>query len=386
MHEADRAMPQAQVRDAAIATAADEPTPGTGDRRIERAIGAVLLFLLAIGCFVVLRPFLPAVIWAAILSSSTWPIYARVERLLHGRRTVAALLMTVLAALLFLLPLAALGSRLAGEVMQIAGIVSRWMAEGPSAPPGWVATVPVIGGALTSYWQTIADDGAKLTADLQPYVGPARQWLLDIAASLAAGIGELALSLLISFFLYRNGMASVHALSAMLGRIAGKHGEHLMAIAGSTIKGVVYGIVGTNFIQAALAMLGLLIAGVPGALFLGFATFFLTLVPLAPAIVFVPAILWLAQQDATMSAIFLGIWYVVVFMILESVLRAYFISRGGDLPLLLVFLGIFGGVLAFGLLGIFVGPTLLALGYALVRDWSDIRRAPEMAGQARPWQ
>jgi predicted PurR-regulated permease PerM len=343
------------------------------DGRFERTTGTALLLLLAIGCFVVLRPFLSAVIWAVILSFSTWPLYARIEAVLRGKRTLAAMLMTVLAAAVFLLPMAALGSRLATEVTQIAGLVSGWMAEGPSGPPAWVETVPVIGGRLNAYWQSIADDSAKLTADLQPYIGPARQWLLGIGVSLGAGIGELALSLLIAFFLYRDGVAGVEALGAVLGRIAGSHAERLMAVAGSTIKGVVYGILGTNFIEAALAMLGLWIAGVPGALFLGFATFFLTLIPLAPAIVFVPAILWLVQQGATVTAISLGLWYVVVFVMLEGVLRAYFISRGGDLPLILVFLGILGGILAFGLLGIFVGPTVLAVGYALLQDWTKSR-------------
>lgn len=364
-----------QVREA-VAAEPGEQVPAAGDGRIERYVGAALLLLVAVGCFVVLRSFLSAVLWAVILSFSTWPIYAHIEEMFRGRRALAALLMTMLAAAVLLLPMAALGSRLAGEVTQIAGIVSRWMEEGPSAPPAWVATVPVIGARLDAYWQTIANDEAKFTADLQPYISTARQAILDIGASLAAGIGELALSLLIAFFLYRDGMTGVHAVSAMLGRVAGSHGERLMAVAGGTIKGVVYGIIGTNFTQAVLAMLGLLIAGVPGALFLGFATFFLTLIPLAPAIIFVPAILWLIQQGAIVSAIFLAIWYVVVFIALESVLRAYFISRGGDLPLILVFLGILGGVLGFGLLGIFVGPTILAVGYALVQDWSGTAKSP----------
>ncbi len=366
-------MPRGQIREATVGLETGEPVPAVSDGRIERYVGTALLLLLAIGCFVVLRPFLSAVIWAVILSFSTWPIYARIEKLLRGSRTLAAMLMTLLAAALFLLPMVALGSRLATEVTQIAGVVSGWMERGPSAPPAWVGTVPVIGARLDAYWQSIANDGAKLTADLRAYVGPIRQWILDTGVSLGAGISELALSLLISFFLYRNGMAGVQTLGAVLGRVAGGRSEQLMAIAGSTIKGVVYGIIGTNFIQAVLAMIGLQIAGVPGALFLGFAAFFLTLIPLAPAIIFLPAILWLVQQGATQSAIFLGIWYVVVFMMLEGALRAYFIGRGGDLPLILVFLGILGGVLAFGLLGIFVGPTFLAVGYALLQDWTRSR-------------
>ncbi len=358
-----------EAKDRSYVAVRADATAGTGDGRFERHLGTALLLLLAVGCFVVLRPFLSAVIWAAILSLSTWPIYARLERLLHGRRTLAAALMTLAAAILFLLPIAALGSHLAAELTQLAGVVSGWMTEGPPGPPEWLATVPIVGGRLDAYWQTIANDGSKLAADLKPYVGPARQWLLDVGGSLGSGIGELALSLLVAFFLYRDGAAGVQAVSAVLGRVAGSRGEQLMATAGSMVKGVVYGILGTNSIQAALAMLSFWAVGIPGALFLGFITFFLTLIPMAPALIFLPSVLWLIQQGAIASAIFLAVWYVIVFMILEGILRAYFISRGGELPLILVLLGIFGGILSFGLLGIFVGPTILAIGHALFQDW-----------------
>jgi predicted PurR-regulated permease PerM len=355
--------PYAAVRPDPVATAA-------GDGRFERNLGMALLLLLAVGCFVILRPFLSAVIWAVILSISTWPIYARLEHLLGGRRSLAALVMILLAATLFLLPLVVLGSHLANELTQVAGVVSNWISEGPPDPPAWIRTVPVVGGRLAAYWQSLADDSSKLAHDLQPYIGPARQWILDVAGSLGAGLGELALSLLVSFFLYRDGVAGVNAISAALARVAGPRAERLIETAGGTVKGVVYGILGTNSVQAGLAMLGLWIAGVPGALFLGFVTFFLTLIPMAPVIVFAPAVVWLVQQGATVSAALLAAWYVAVFMLLESVLRAYFISRGSELPLILVLLGILGGIIAFGLLGIFVGPTILALGHALLQDWT----------------
>ena len=305
---------------------------------IERYVGLTLLLLLAIGCFVVVRPFLSSVIWAAILSFSTWPVYVQLERILPGRKTLAALLMTLFAAAVLLLPIAALGSHLAAEVAQVTILVSTWMEHGPPGPPAWVATIPLIGGRLDAYWQTIAYDGAKLTTDLRAYVGPARQWVLDAGVSLSSGIGELVLSLLISFFLYRDGMVGVQAIESVLGRVAGSLAERLMRVAGQTIKSVVYGVIGTNLVEALLAALGLSVAGVPGALFLGFAVFFLTLIPIAPLLIFAPAIVWLIQQHAVTEAIFLGIWYILVFMILEGVLRAYLISRGGELPLILVLL------------------------------------------------
>jgi len=348
----------------------NDPIPGSRRDGIERRIAGILLLLLAVGCLLILRPFLSALLWAAILAASTWPVYARIERLLGGRRSAAAAVMVVSAAAVFLLPLALLASHLASEVSGAAAVASRWIDSGPPAPPAWVRTIPLAGERLDAYWQSVAYDSAKLVADLRAYIGPARELLLSAAVSLGAGVTELVLALLISFFFYRDGMAGVAALRSALGRVGGANAEQLLALAGTTITGVVYGILGTNLVEAMLAALGLKIAGVPGALFLSFVLFFLTLIPMAPVLVFLPAILWLVQQGATTAAIFLVAWYVAVFMLLEGVLRAYLIGRGGELPLLLVFLGILGGIATFGLLGVFLGPTLLAVGYALLHAWN----------------
>jgi predicted PurR-regulated permease PerM len=352
------------------ASTVNDAAPSRGQDGIERRVAGILLLLLAIGCLLILRPFLSALLWAAILAASTWPVYARLERLLGGRRSAAAALMVVSAAAVFLLPLTLLASHLAGEVTGAATVASRWMESGPPGPPDWVRTLPLVGARLDAYWQSVANDSAKLVADLRAYIGPAREWLLSAAVSLGAGMTELVLALLISFFFYRDGMAGVVALRSALGRVGGANAEQLLGLAGTTITGVVYGILGTNLVEAMLAGLGLRTAGVPGALFLSFVLFFLTLIPMAPLLVFFPAILWLVQQGATGAAIFLSVWYVLVFVLLEGILRAYLIGRGGELPLLLVFLGILGGIATFGLLGVFLGPTLLAVGYALLRAWN----------------
>ncbi len=344
---------------------------GTGaNGQVERQVAAILLLILAVGCFLVLRPFLSAALWAAILSFSTWPIYQRLERMTGGRRALAAAVITAVAAMLFAIPVAALASRLASEVPELAAMVNRLLEQGPLPPPAWVRTLPVIGTRLDAYWQSVAYDAAKLAADMRSHVGPIREWVLGLGMSLGVGLAQVTLSLFIAFFFYRDGVATARVIRSALGRIGGDRAERLLVVAGATVKGVVYGIIGANLVEAVLADLGLWAAGVPGAILLGFAIFFLTLVPLAPLLVFVPAIIWLLQQGATTTAFLLAGWYVVVFMILENALRAYLVTRGGDLPLVLVLLGMLGGMLAIGFLGIFVGPTLLAVGYSLVREWS----------------
>jgi predicted PurR-regulated permease PerM len=351
-----------------------------GQPGIERHIGSALLLLLAVGCLLVLRPFLSALLWAALLCFASWPLYQRLERLLGGRRTPAAMIMVIFAATLLLLPLVALGSRLASELTTLTAIIRGWIEHGLPQPPDWLGDLPVIGRRLDDYWQVVAVDGNKLAEDAGAYVLEARSWILAMAVTLGAGTSELALSLIIAFFLYRDGMAGVRALRTLLSRVGGNRAEHLTEIAGHTIKGVIYGVLGTNLVMALLGALGLWIAGVPSPLLLGFAVFFLTIIPGGPIFVFVPAILWLVGQNAMVAAIFLAAWYLLVFTILEGLLRAYFISRGSDMPVILVFFGMLGGVFVFGLLGIFVGPTLLAVGYALVQEWSTQgERATEVA-------
>ena len=239
------------------------------DGRVERQVATVLLAALAIGCFLVLRPFLSALLWAAILSFSTWPIYERVERLVGGRSGFAATLMIVSAATLFALPIVALGSRLASDAPALAALVNRFLEEGPRPPPPWVKELPVVGARLATYWQSVAYDAAKLAADIKPYVGPIREWLLGLGLSLGAAITEVMLSLFVLFFFYRNGMAGSRVLRSALLRVGGPSAEHLLSVAGETVRGVVYGIIGTNLVEALLAMLGLLIVGVPGDVLLG---------------------------------------------------------------------------------------------------------------------
>lgn len=337
---------------------------------IERHVGTALLLLLALGCILVLRPFFSALLWAAVLCFASWPLYQRLERMFGGRRAPAALVMVLAAAALLLLPLIALGSRLAGDLSQLTTIIRGWIQHGLPQPPDWVAHLPVIGPRLQDYWQAVAENGKKLAEDAAPYLGQARSALLAVAATLGAGTIELGLSLLISFFFYRDGMAGMRLLRSLMSRVGGSRAEQLMQVAARTVKGVVYGVLGTNLVMALLSALGLSIAGVPSPLLLGLVIFFLTIIPMAPVLVFLPAILWLLGQDAIVAAIFLAAWYLLVFTILEGVLRAYFISRGSDLPMILVFLGMLGGIFMFGLLGLFVGPTLLAVGHALLREWS----------------
>jgi predicted PurR-regulated permease PerM len=363
------------------------------ENRFEQIAGMALLLVLVIGCFLVLRPFVSALLLALILSYSTWPIYAWGERVLNGRKGVAATVMTSLVATVSLLPVIILGSSLADQVGATTGWVRRLIADGPPDPPGWVADIPVVGTQLHQYWQGLAHNTAKLlnelasakiVSDLSQYLLSAGEFLLIGAAVLGQGTLQLALSLFIAFFFYRDGIDGAKRLQSVVRRLWGERGLHVLDVVGATIKSVVYGTLGTAIAQSTLTASGLWLSGVPGVLLLGFITFLVALTPIGAPLVWLPAALWLFYTGATGWAIFLVLWGFIVVGGADNIIRPYFISRGSDLPFVLVFLGVLGGTLAFGFLGLFLGPTLLATGYEIVRDWARIDASPSAPPEPQP--
>lgn len=352
--------------------------------RTEYAVGLTLLALLVVGCLLVMRPFLTSLLWAVILSYTTWPLYQRLLRRLGGREFWAALLMTLLVATVLVLPLAVLGATLAQHVASVAEVVRELLAQGVPEPPPWVDKIPLISEDVRRYWAALAHEGKTYTAALGPYIGQARNWALQSGATLGRGVLELALSVLVCFFVYRDGLFAAERLHAAAGRFAGERARHLLNVAGSTTKSVVYGIIGTAIAQAAMAAIGFWIAGVPGALLLGFLTFVLSLVPGGPPFVWVPVTIWLLYTDQPGWALFMAIWGFISISGIDNIIRPYLISRESRLPLLLVFLGVIGGVLAFGFIGIFLGPTLLALGFTLLMEWTVGGRKTAAAAAGPP--
>jgi predicted PurR-regulated permease PerM len=351
-------------------------------QRIEQIVVIAALMLLAVGCLAVLRPFLSALLWALILSFSSWPLHAWLVRRLRGRRTLAAFLMTLLVAAIFILPLAAAGTGLADSVAKVGGMVAGLLKEGPPGPPAWVAEVPIVGAQLTQRWLELERLGAGWTAELQPYLDTALNWLLSLGVRLGEAILQVSLGVLAAFFFFRDGAEGARRLDAVVERLAGNRAQRLLAVAGGTVRSVVYGVIGTALAQATLQGLGLWLAGVPAAFFLGFLTFFLFFVPVGPPLVWLSAAVWLLYNGEIGWGLFLVGWGFFVVSGVDNVLRPYLISRGSKLPLLLMFFGVLGGLMAFGFLGVFLGPTLLAVGFVLLQEWSGQPRSTGSAPAA----
>ncbi|MGR0186158.1 AI-2E family transporter [Azospirillum aestuarii] len=337
---------------------------------VRKALVLSMMLILLIGCFVVLRPFIAAILWAVILSFSTWPLHRRIERALGGRTTLAAAIMTLMIMAILVGPLAALGIKLSENVFRVVETVHAAMDRGLPPLPDWLIGVPMLGDRLQETWSVLVNGESNLRTTLQPYIGQIRDLALASGGHLLSGTSLIALSVLIAFFLYRDGRTAVRRLRSIVGRIAGARARQSLDVAAETINGVVHGVLGTALVQAIAATVGYWIAGIPGALLLGFVSFFLALVPMGLALIWLPAAIWLASQGRTGMAIFLVAWVGVLVGSLDNILRPILIGRSSDLPFIIIFLGIVGGLVAFGLIGIFLGPTLLAVAYGLIREWS----------------
>jgi predicted PurR-regulated permease PerM len=351
-------------------------------QRVERFLWPAVLAMLGVACVLVLRPFFSAILWSAILTYTTWPVYCRLRDRVGGRRSLASGLMTIIIVLALVIPIAIAVFGLVRNAETIGTVLAEWVESGVPRPPAWVVRLPLFGETLYARWLAISEDGAQLGAALRPLFGPAKDWGLAVTRALAEGAFTLAVSALISFFLYRDGDAVSMRIQRLMTRMAGPSALPLLEVAQATIRGVVYGIIGTGVAQAVLQAIGLLIAGVPGALVWGGITFLLSLVPVGPPLVWGGAAIWLYMEGHLGWALFLAAWGLLVVSSVDNVIKPYLISRGARLPFVLVLLGVLGGVLAFGVIGVFIGPTLLAVAYRLTLEWSAMREPDAVAARA----
>jgi predicted PurR-regulated permease PerM len=340
-------------------------------RRIEQYAGIAVLVLLVLGCLLVLRPFISSILWAAILAYATWPIHNRLIGWLKGRVTLAAGLMTLLLGLSMVLPLVLIVSGLADNAGALISQIRKALDGGLPGLPAWAAELPWVGSAIAEKWRLWTESNGSLASDIKTFLDSPefRKAMLDGGRALGSGALHLAISVAICFFFYRDGPEAAERLQAVTERLVGDSAQRLIRVAADTVTRVVDGILGTALAQGLLAALGFWIAGVPGPLVLGLLTFMASLIPMGPPLIWVPASLWLFTEVSTGWAVFMAIWGFFVISGVDNIVKPYLISRGGQLPLLLVFLGVVGGVLAFGFIGLFIGPVLLSVAYSVLLEW-----------------
>jgi len=341
----------------------------------------VLLLLLALlgASLWVLLPFASALFWAAVLAFASWPLMRILTNWLNGRESVAAAILTGGWVLLVAVPLLLLGLNMADHIRGATELINTMRVEGLPPAPGWLAGVPLVGESLVRLWNNLDQQGSALFTTIRPYLGEVGNWLLGRSAKIAGGILELALSLVLVFFFYRDGPRLADFVEGLLERLIGDRAQHYLDLVAATVQRVVNGVIGTAVAQGVLALIGFWIAGVPGALPLGLLTVVFSLIPMGPPFVWIPATAWLVWQGEYGYAVFLGIWGTFGISGVDNVLKPYLISRGGNLPLVVVLLGVFGGLYAFGFMGLFLGPTLLAVAYSLLSGWVSEARTSRKA-------
>jgi predicted PurR-regulated permease PerM len=329
--------------------------------------------LLAVGCLYVLRPFLAAILFAAAVVISSWPLYVMLLKRMGGRRTLAALTMTLSLTLLVIIPLALVAYNLADDVARAFREVTNALENGELLPPPWVRRIPLVGDPIHTYLGQLVNSRDRMMELAQRMMEPARQYLLAGGIMLGTGVAQMSLAAFVSFFLYRDGITLLSVIGALMRRVMGEGADEVSDIVSQTVRGVMYGLLGTALAQALVAAAGFAIAGLPAVPLLSVLVFVSSLIPIGPPLVWGSAALWLFAHGSTGWGVFMLVWGLVLISGVDNVVRPMLISRGSSLPFLLTLLGVLGGVLAFGFVGMFIGPTLLAVGYSLVSDFAGMR-------------
>lgn len=339
-------------------------------RDLTRTVFAILIIVGLIAAAVwILRPFLAATVWATMIVVTTWPILRALQSRLWGKRWLATTIMTVALLLVFVIPLSAA----IGTIVSNADTIMNWANQVSDVklppPPEFVDKIPVIGEKGAKVWREYADKGSEELAEIvKPYAARVTSWFVAEVGSFGLVALQFLLTVVVSAILYTSGDHAARWVRRFGRRLAGEPGDQVVRLAGQAIRGVALGVVVTAFVQSVLGGIGLAIAGVPFAAVLTAVMFMLALAQIGAVPVLLGALGWLWWQGNTGWFVALLVWTIVVGS-LDNILRPILIKRGADLPLLLIFAGVIGGLFGFGLLGLFVGPVLLAVAYTLLDAW-----------------
>ena len=328
-----------------------------------------LISLLIVGCFFVLRPFMAALLFAAVFCVFTWPIYQRVWLRLGKRDSLAAVTMTVFLSIAVILPMAYLATNLAESAAILIDEAQVTLKNLQPQAPEWISSLPLVGESLAESWQRAVVSHEELMKLLSQYAEPMRKFILQAVQMMMGGFLQMLLVAFVAFFFYRDGRRLANGIVLMVRRLGGELGEEMLTLSCNTVKGVMLGIFGTALAQSTVALFGFWLAGAPMPLLLALATFFLSVIPVGPPLVWGGSALWLYNHGEHGWAIFLALYGLLAISTVDNVIKPLLISHSSHLPLLLVVLGVLGGAIAFGFIGIFLGPTLLAVGLTLISHW-----------------
>jgi predicted PurR-regulated permease PerM len=321
------------------------------------------------GSIWILMPFLGALIWAAMIVIATWPVLARLQALLGGRRSAAVVVMTLALLAILVAPLVWVSGALLTHAGDMPGLASKISQLELPSPPQWLEQVPVVGGRVYGSWSSIAGQHVdELLTRAAPYVREVAVWFGHQAGSIGLVLVQFVLTVVLCAVLYSGGESWAGWVRKFSRRLAGERGDRVTVLAAMAVRGVALGVVVTALLQSVLGGIGLAIAGVPFATVLTAVMFVLCIAQIGPILVLLAATAWVYSDSGAAWGTFMLVWSLVVGL-MDNVVRPVLIRKGADLPFLLIFSGVVGGLVAFGVIGIFVGPVVLAVAYTLLNDW-----------------
>jgi predicted PurR-regulated permease PerM len=350
-------------------------------RQIEQIAGIVFIGAIVIGCGIILKSFASAIIWAAILCFATWPAYEFLLKKLRGRRNLAAGLMTLALIIVLLTPFVIVAISFTDSIQAALTWLGNLKQTGIPPLPQWVANLPLVGDNLSEYWLDFSENAGPLLERAKPWLHKSGLWLLQHSIDFAKGIFYLAISLLIAFFLYRDGQNVAVRLRLAFQQISGDYAQRLLEVVAATVKSVVYGVIGTGLVQGVVAAIGFAVAGAPSPMLLGLFTFFLSFVPAGPVVVWLGVAIRFFMHGQVGWGIFIIVYGMLLISSIDNIIKPIIFSRGSKLPFIVMLIGMLGGIATFGFIGVFLGPVLLALGYSLSKEFIGQTPAAKRAAE-----
>ena len=345
------------------------------DEKLQKDLVRNILVVSMIGillatCLWIMRPFMPALIWASMIVIATWPLLIMVEKKVRGRRP-AVMVMMGLLILVFVIPFTLAVGTIVEHAPQITALGKNLATQQIPAPPEWVAGIPVVGDSASEAWQKASEaEPAETAKRFTPYIKNFAAWMVAQAGSFGVIFVHFLLTLVLTAFLYMHGEDAAQMVRKLAHRIAAERGENATILAAKSVRAVAQGVVITALVQSILAGIGLAVVGVPYASLLTALTFMLTIAQIGAGPVLIPAVVWLFWKGSVGWGIAMLVWSTIV-MSMDGFMRPILIRRNANLPLLLIFAGVIGGLIAFGVIGLFIGPVLLAVGYTLMKNWIE---------------
>lgn len=338
---------------------------------IRQLLLAAFVITLAAGAWVVLMPFLIPTAWAAILAYASWPLYSRVLRLSRNRVNTSAFIMTIVMAAAVVLPILWLFIALKGELTSAVALITGKLASGGVSLPKFVTDLPLVGAEMAVWFEKVVADPAQLKSEAHALLAHADEAAISVLGGIGRNLAKMGFALLILFFAYRDGARFMSQFERVLESMLGPRVHGYIEATGGATRGVVYGIVLTALVQGIVAGLGYWAVGLDAPLMLAAITVLIAMIPFGTPLVWGSLGIWLLLTGQTWQGVALLLWGILVVSWVDNIVRPLMVAQNVKIPFILAFFGVLGGLAAFGLVGLFLGPVILAVAFAVWQEWLE---------------